>query len=455
MNITQEKIDNLNAIIKVQLNETDYQDKIENQLKEYRKNASIPGFRKGHVPMGMIKKMVGTNLLVEELNKILSQSLQDYLIKEKLDVLGNPLPKMDEEEKIDWENQKEFEFNYEVGLAPNVTLDKLDKYKFDVYKIKVTDKDVKKYVDDLARRYGKMTNPEVAEADDMLFGKFEELDATGNIKEGGINHSSVVIIKSVTDKKLQKELVGAKKGNSFKINPKTVSEYETDQAQALGIEVSQLKSIISQFNYTVEKVNRVIPSEINQELFDKVFGPEAVKSEKEFNDKIAEELNKGLLIDSERKFLADVQKELLKTLNLKLPDTFLKKWIAASNEKPISEAQIEAEYDQYAESLKWQLIKNKLIEQNDIKVTSEEVVDYTKGLLTQQMQNMGMQDVDDEQLTQTATNVLQNQEEARRIYEMLYDEKLNSVFKTSFKLKDKEIEYEKFIELVNKEVKGK
>ncbi|MBW6484214.1 MAG: trigger factor [Vicingaceae bacterium] len=451
MNITQEKIDDLNAVIKVQLKEEDYQDKIDAQLKEYRKKASIPGFRKGNVPMGMIKKMVGTNLLVEELNKILSDSLQNYLINEKLDVLGNPLPKMEDEEKIDWENQKEFEFKYEVGLAPSFNLDKLDKFKFEVYKINVSDKDVQKYVDDLARRYGKMTNPEVAEADDMLFGKFEELDATGNSKEGGINHSSVVIIKSVTDKKLQKELIGAKKGDVFKINPKTVSEHETDQAEALGVDVSQLKSIISQFNYTVEKVNRVIPTELNQELFDKVFGPETVKSEKEFRAKIAEELNKGLLVDSENKFINDVQEELLKSLNLKLPDAFLKKWIVASNEKPISSEQIEAEYDQYAKGLKWQLIKNKIIELNDVKVAAEEVVDYTKGLLMQQMQGMGMGDIDDERLSETANNVLQNQEEARRIYEMLYDSKLKDIYKSTFKLKEKEIDYENFVSLVNKQ----
>jgi len=451
MNITQEKIDDLNAVIKVQLKEEDYQDKIDTQLKEYRKKASIPGFRKGNVPMGMIKKMVGTNLLVEELNKILSDSLQNYLINEKLDVLGNPLPKMEDEEKIDWENQKEFEFKYEVGLAPSFKLDKLDKFKFEIYKIKVSDKDVQKYVDDLARRYGKMTNPEVAEAGDMLFGKFEELDATGNSKEGGINHSSVIIIKSVTDKKLQKELVGAKKGDTFKVNPKSVSEHQTDQAEALGVDVSQLKSIISQFNYTVEKVNRVIPTELNQELFDKVFGPETVKSEKEFRAKIAEELNKGLLVDSENKFINDVQEELLKSLNLKLPDAFLKKWIVASNEKPISSEQIEAEYDQYAKGLKWQLIKNKIIELNDVKVAAEEVVDYTKGLLMQQMQGMGMGNIDDERLSETANNVLQNQEEARRIYEMLYDSKLKDIYKSTFKLKEKEIDYENFVSLVNKQ----
>ncbi len=451
MNITQEKIDDLNAVIKVQLKEEDYQDKVENQLKEYRKKASVPGFRKGHVPMGMVKKMVGTNLLVDELNKILSDTLQEYLTNEKLEVLGNPLPKMEDDETIDWENQKEFEFKYEVGLAPSFKVDSLDKLKVDAYKIKVSDKDVQKYVDDLARRYGKMTNPEVAEKDDMVFGKFEELDGEGKVKEGGITNSSVIIINAVTDKNLQKQLVGAKAGDMFVVDPKTVSEHESDQAQAIGVDVNELKNIISKFNYTVEKVNRVIASDLNQELFDKIFGEGTVKSEKEFRDKIAEELNKGLIADSDRKLKADIQDALMDSLKLKLPDTFLKKWIKASNEKPITDEQIELEYDMYAKSLQWQLIENKIIEANEIKVEFEEVIDYTKGLLTQQMQSMGMPTNDDEQLTQTAQSVLQNQEEARKIYGMLYDSKLMDLYKSTCKLKEKEVSLEEFEKLLAKQ----
>ena len=451
MNITQEKIDDLNAVIKVQLKEEDYQDKVENQLKEYRKKASVPGFRKGHVPMGMVKKMVGTNLLVDELNKILSDTLQEYLTKEKLEVLGNPLPKMEDDETIDWENQKEFEFKYEVGLAPSFKVDSLDKLKVDAYKIKVSDKDVQKYVDDLARRYGKMTNPEVAEKDDMVFGKFEELDGEGKVKEGGITNSSVIIINAVTDKNLQKQLVGAKAGDTFVVDPKTVSEHESDQAQAIGVDLSGLKNIISKFNYTVEKVNRVIASDLNQELFDKIFGEGVVKSEKEFRDKIAEELNKGLIADSDRKLKADVQDALMDSLKLKLPDTFLKKWIKASNDKPITDEQIEAEYDMYSKSLQWQLIENKIIEANEIKVEFQEVIDYTKGLLTQQMQSMGMPANDDEQLTQTAQSVLQNQEEARKIYGMLYDSKLMDLYKSTCKLKEKQVSLEEFEKLLAKQ----
>jgi len=447
MNITQEKVDDLNAIIKVQVSQEDYQANVDKVLKDHRKNANVPGFRKGHVPMGMIKKQVGTNVLVDEINKILSDSLQKFITEEDLNLLGNPLPKLDEQNTIDWESQKDFEFNYEVGIAPEFDVDLGSKLKLDYYKIKVADKDVDKYINDVAKRYGKMTNPEVADADDMLFGKFEELDGSGNIKEDGINHSSVIIISAVTDKKLQKSLVGAKAGDTFELDPKKVSEHETDQAAALGVDVSVLKNIISKFKYTVEKINKVIPAELNQDLFDKVYGPNAVKDEKEFRAKVSDELGKGLSVDADRKLKADIQEKLIDKLKLKLPDTFLKRWIVASNEKPISAEQVEEEYDGYAKGLQWQLIENKIIKNNDIKVLPEEVVEHTKGLLKQQMAGMGMPDNSDEELTETANRVLQNEEEARNLYMMMYDTKLMELYKSSIKLKEKEVSYEDFVKL--------
>ncbi len=448
MNITKEKIDNLNAVIKVQLNQTDYQEKVDKVLKEHRNKANIPGFRKGHVPMGMIKKMVGTNIIVDEINKLLSESLQKYITDEKLDLLGSPLPKLEEQNKIDWETQTDFEFKYEVGLAPQFDVDLDAKYNLEHYKIKVADKDVQKYISDVAKRYGKMSNPEVAQEDDMLFGKFEELDGTGNIKEGGISHSTVVIIKSVTDSNLQKSLIGAKASDTFNLDPKKVSEYESDQAAALGVDVATLKTIISKFRYTVEKINKIIPAEINQELFDKVYGKDVVKDETEFKAKVAEELGKGLSIDADRKLKADIQEKILEKLKIELPNEFLKRWIIASNEKPISKEQVESEYKEYAKSLKWQLVENKIIKANDIKVLPDEVVDYTKGLLAQQMAGMGMPLNNDEELTDTAKRVLQNEEEARNIYMMMYDQKLMELYKNSLKLKEKEISYEDFMKLV-------
>ena len=450
MNITREKVDDLNEIIKVELNQADYQDKVDVILKDHRKKANIPGFRKGHVPMGMVKKMVGPNVMVDEINKILSESLYEYLAKEKLDVLGSPLPKLEEQEKIDWENQTDFEFKYEVGLSPQFDLEVGTKYKFDKYIIKVADKDIDKYIDDVARRYGKMTNPEVAAKDDMLFGKFEELDGKGQVLEEGITHSSIIVISSVTDKKLQKKLVGAKPTDTFELDPKKISEHETDQAAAIGVNVADLKAIISKFRFTVEKVNHMNPTEINQELFDKVFGPNAVKTEAEFRAKISEELSKGLIVDSDRKLKADIQNKLLDKLKLSLPDEFLKRWIVASNEKPISQEQVETEYEEYAKGLKWQLIENKIIKDNDIKVSNEEVLAHTKDLLVQQMAGMGMPTDNDEELTATANRVLQNEEEAKNIYAMMYDNKLMELYKSSFKLKNKEVGYDDFVKIVSK-----
>lgn len=446
MNITQEKVDDLNAVLKVKLDQADYQEKVDKILKDYRKKANIPGFRKGHVPMSLIKKQYGTGVMVDEINKILSEELHNYITSEKLDILGNPLPKLDEQDKIDWTNQTDFEFNYEVGLAPQFDL-ALNKFKFDYYKIKVANKDVDKYVNDVAKRYGKMTNPEVAEDDDMLYGKFEELDGSGNVIEGGITHNSVLIIKSVTDKKLQKALVGSKAGDTFDLDPKTVSEHEGDQAAAIGVNVADLKNIISKFRFTAEKINRVIPAEINKDLFDKVYGPDAVKDEKEFRAKIEDELGRGLSVDADRKLKADIQEEIIKKLKLDLPNEFLKRWIKASNEKPITDEQLENEYDEYSKGLQWQLIENKIIKDNDIKVSPEEVMEHTKGLLKQQMSGMGMPEPDDAELTDTANRVLQNEEEARNIYMMMYDNKLMTLYKTTFKLKEKEVSYDDFIKL--------
>lgn len=449
MNISQEKVDDLNALLKVQLTEEDYKDKVDKVLKDYRKNANIPGFRKGQVPMGIIKKKVGTSALVEEINKILSDNLHKYITENELDILGNPLPKLDQQEKIDWENQTNFEFVYEVGLSPQFEVEISDKIKFDKYVIKASDDVIEKQITDLRKRYGKMTNPEVAEQEDMLYGKFNELEGE-EIKAGGINHSSVIIIDAVTDKKLQKELVGKKPGDVIDLDPKKVSENESDQAAAIGVKVEELKNITSKFRFTVEKINRMIPAELNQDFFDKLFGPDAVKTEKELKEKVKEELEKGLVLDSDKKLRADIQDSFMKKLKLDLPNDFLKKWIKASNEKPISDEQIEAEYDQYAKGLKWQLIENKIIKDNDIKVEHEEVIDYTKGLLTQQMANMGMPSGDDKELTETAHRVLQNEQEARNIYANLYDSKLMELYKSNFKLKEKEIDYDSFIELVNK-----
>lgn len=446
MNISKEVIDDLNAVIKVHVSPEDYEPKVESALREYKKKVNLPGFRKGHVPMGMVKKMAGKSVLAEELNKILSESLQKYISEEKLEILGNPLPK--EDTKIDFENQTEFDFEYEVGLAPKFEVNLDDKLKVEKYKVKVDDKLIEKYVDQARRRYGKMTNPEVVEEKDMVYGTFQELNDDGSVKEDGIKHQSIIVIEEITDKKLQKEFIGKKVGDAVVLDPHVISSNEIDAAAALGIKTEEFKTLKSNFKFTIEKINRLIPAEINQDFFDKIYGPNVVKSEDEFRNKIKEEIEKGLELDSDRKFKMDVQDKLIDKLKLKLPDAFLKKWILASNEKPISPEQVEKEYDLYAKSLIWQIIENKIFKNYDVKVDFDEVVNYTIELIKNQMGEMAA-NMSEEELKNTAHRVLQNQEEARNIYGQLYDNKLMELFKEKVNIKEKEISYDEFVKLFN------
>mgnify|MGYP001380204437 CR=1 FL=1 len=446
MNISLEKKDDLNGVITITLTPEDYQENVDKQLRGYRKNASLPGFRKGKVPMGMIKKMVGTQVLVEEINKVLSDALNKYIIENKLDILGQPLPK-ENDKPIDWNNDKEFTFNYDVAFAPEFKVDINGKTNFDKYVVKIDEKLIDRFVEDAARRYGKLEDAEKAVEEDMLFGKFEELDENGNQIEGGITNESYIVISEVTDKKLQKKLIGAKKGDEIIIDDITaISKNHNDVAGALGITHEQLHNVKNKFKFTVENVKHLVPHELNQELFDKIYGEGQVKSVEEFRNRIKEELEKGLQTDIDKKLYADIQNKLIEKLSLPLPDEFLKRWIVATNEKPISKEDLEREYPAYAKNLQWQLIENKIIKDNDLKVTHEEVVDFVKQILKQRYESMGMP-VDDEMLNQATGEVLKNQEELQNIYAKLYDDKLMELFKEKFKINEKEIDYDKFLEL--------
>ena len=321
MHITQEKIDALNTLVKIKLVPEDYEESVSKRLKEYRKKAKIPGFRPGNVPMGVVKKMAGKGTLIEEVNKILSNSIYKFITENKLDILGNPLPKGNDEKEIDWENQQDFEFTYELGLAPEFEIELSEKLKFDRYVVKIDQKLIDQYTNDVAKQYGKMTNPEVAEDDDILYGQFEELDSNGLPKEEGITNSSSLIIQAVSDKKLKKLLIGAKSGDRFEIKVQQFKD-DTDIERMLGVTREAAKKIT--FSFNLEKVNRLLPADLNQELFDKVYGPGVVKSKEEFHNKVADEIKSRFETTTDQKLQADVQLKLIDKLKLSLPDEFLK-----------------------------------------------------------------------------------------------------------------------------------
>ena len=442
MNITQEKIDALNAKLKVQLSSEDYQEKVEAVIVNYRKTASIPGFRKGKVPMGQVKKMIGKSVLIDEVNKLLQEAIYKHITENKVEVLGNPLPLTSE---VDWDNATDFEFEYEMGLAPEfkVTLDK--KSKFDYLQIVADKKMVDHYVTDMAKRYGKMTQPEKSEKTDLMMGEFTQLDGEGNVLEGGINHTSSVALDIIQDKKAQKALVGLAEGDEVKLH--ITKDFSNDAHHMLNIKKEELETLDADFTFKVNKISRMEPADMTQDLFDKVFGKDTVKSEKEFRAKVKEEVEKSFVGESDNKLKNDVILHLIKKTKLSLPDTFLKKWLVTTNEQGLTEEQVEQEYEQYSKSLKWQLIENKIIKDNELEEKNEDVISNTKELIVANFAQYGQPAPEDKKLEEIAVQVLGNEEERKKVYNQLYDVKTMSLYKEKFSLKNKEVTYDEFVKL--------
>ena len=336
-----------------------------------------------------------------------------------------------------------------MGLSPafEVKMDK--KSKFDYLKIKADKKMVDHYTADMAKRYGSMTNPEKSEKTDLMFGEFTQLDMEGNVLEGGISHTASVALDVVSDKKAQKALIGVAQDEEVVV--KITNKFSGDVAHMLNISKEEAENLNSDFRFTVKNINRMAPAEMNQELFDKVFGKDAVKNEKEFKAKIKEEVEKSFVGESDNKLKNDVILHLIEKVKLDLPDTFLKKWLVQTNENGLTAEQVEAEYEQYSKSLKWQLIENKIIKDNDLEVKHEDVITHTKELIVQNFAQYGQPAPEDKKLDEIATQVLTNEEERKKGYNQLYDAKTLEIYKAKFKLTEKTVTYDEFVKLASEQ----
>jgi trigger factor len=449
MNVTRQEVNAETALLKVQVTPADYQGKVSASLEKYRKTAKVPGFRPGKVPMGLIQKQYGKAVLAEEMNKLVSDALYGYVQEQKLEILGNPIPKADTEVVGDFDNPGDFEFTYEIGYAPSIELKLTNKSKYDYVQVKIDDKLVDQQLDDLRRRYGKLISVEEVGDSDMILAQFVELNEDGAIKEGGIMHSSTTSMEFVEDKKAKKSLVGKKKGDKVTVSASTITRGDSDKAAMLGIKPEELANHSDSYQMTINDIKRMELAELNQELFDKLFGEGAVSSEKELRERIANDLTQMFVNDSDRLFTRSIYRDLVDNTPVNLPNDFLKRWIQLSNEKPITIEQIEADYDQYAKDLKWQLIQGHIFKANDIKLDQAEAVEFTKGLVANQYAQYGIPAPEDAELTKQAVGALSNKEEANRIYDMLAEAKLTQFFKSTVKMNTKEVSYDEFVSLAN------
>jgi len=439
MNVVEEKIDDLNAVLRITVEENDYSEKVNSTLKKYKKDANIPGFRPGKTPMSLIKKKFGHGVLADELNNLVNQSLNDFIQKNNLNILGQPLPKNDEEVKGDFDNPAEFEFAYEIGLAPDFKISLSKKNKYDYLKVDVADDMLDKEVENLTRRYGKLVSADKVGEKDMVLGEFTE-------KDGDISNNSTISLEFIEDAKVKKQFIGKKVGDVITVEPKAVSKDTKDLAAMLAITEEEAENLTSKFDFKITDIKNMIPAAIDQELFDKLFGEGNVKSEEELRAKIKTDLENMFRGDSDKLFSQKVTEDLIEKTQFDLPEEFLKRWIHISNEEKISMDQIESDFVNYRNSLKWQLIQNKLTTENNLKVEPQEALEYTKGLLVNQFAQYGMPAPEHKELEDQAKNVLSNQEEANKIYDNLYGNKILNYFKETVKINEKALPYEKFIE---------
>jgi len=450
MNITRENIDDVNAVIKVLIEKSDYEKTVADALKEYRQKASIPGFRPGKVPVGLIKKRFGKSVLLEEVNKMLSQNLSKYLVEEKLNILGEPLPNEEQQKNIDWDNDEDFEFAFDIALAPEVsiTLDKRSKY--DYYKIAVSDKMIDEQVDMATNQLGENVPDDEVKEDSTVRGDFVQLNENGEEVPDGIQPKGVLLaVDKMKDEEIKNSFIGKKKDDVLVFDPVKAFDDRHEVGHMLNISHEEADELNSEFRFTITEILKWEEAEMNEEFFKKLYGDDTeVKTEEDFRNKIKEELEANLEHSSEHKFALDTRDTLVEKVNMELPETFLKRWLLATN-KELTEEQLEKDFDSFIKDLQWQLIKNSLIKENELEVTPEETQDFARQLARAQYNQYGIYDIPEEQIDSFAKMIMEKPEESERIYRKLYEDKVVSVVKDKVTLQEKEVSQEEFNEMMN------
>lgn len=437
MDIQLDQKSKTEALIKINLKEADYQPKVEEKLKEYSKKAQIKGFRPGKVPQSLINKMYGKSILVDEINHMVSHKVMDYIKENDIQILGDPLPNAEKAADIDWENGKDFEFEYEIGIAPEFDLKVDNKIKVDTFSIKIEGKLIDETVTNLQKQFGETTNPDVSEDGDSLYGEIvvegDDENATGTLLD--FDH---------VEKKVQKDMIGKKAGDVLEFDPAKAIKNE-DQRNAF---LATNQGLTGKIKFEVKKVNRTTPAEINQDMFDKTFGKDAVKTEEEFREKIKVSISENYVKETEGYTELKIRDKFIEKTKMELPDTFLKKWLELSNKNNLTKEQIDQDYPLYANDLKWSLIKNKISKDSEIKVEHEEVVEEAKNMIRVQFGSMGMSDAMEQNIDAFADNYLKGEEGQNymKLNEKVFNDKVMAYIRENISIKAKEVTADEYRE---------
>lgn len=447
MNISKKDIDQNNAVITISVTKQDYAEKVEKSLRDYRKKANMPGFRPGNVPIGLIKKMYGKAVVAEEINNLVSQGLADFIEENNLPILGQPLPNEEDPAEYDFETQESFDFHFDVGLAPEFEVEFSRFSSVPFYDITVSEEMIENQIKSYTSRFGKYEQVDMVEAKDMVKGKLTELE-NGDVKEGGISVDDAVLTPDYMKDEEQKSLfVGKNKGETVVFNPLKAFENETEISSLLKIKKEEVKDVTSDFQLEISGITRYEEGEVNQELFDKVYGEGTVSSLDEFKEKITANIKESLTADSLYKFNIDARQAVVSEFkDLQFPEAFLKRWLLENN-KELTPEKIEEDYPKMIEDLVWQLAKDKIAKANEIKVEMSDVEEYGRKVAKAQFAQYGMVGLGDEILDNYVKDMMKKEETVRNFIDRAAEEKVLAVIHQNVKLDEKQISIEDFNKL--------
>ena len=435
MNITKTQVDALNAVITIAIAKEDYAAQVEKKLYDYKKNAAISGFRKGAVPMSVIQKQYGKPAVQEEVNKVLQTALSKFLSSERLDLLGNPIPKMDE--NFDWDAD-DFTFEFEIGLAPEFSVDLSAANNVTRYTIIADDKMLNDQVERIAKQYGKLISQAEVKEDFEVRGTFTN-------EENGINAPANFGLDIFADKKVAKAFIGKKVGDVVAIGTKGLFDDDHKLMDYLKIGHDDVHGLDISVDFTIEEINEIEKAEFNQELFDKLFGPGIISSIEELKAKIKEDAETQFAQQADQKFLNDVTESLIENTKFDLPASFLKKWMKTMGETPLTDEQIEEEYAKAEKGLRFQLIEGRVMADNKMQITFEDLKAHTAEIIKKQMAQFGQLNPSDEEVAGIVARVMGNQDEVKRLSEQVMGEKMIGLYNDKVKAKSKEVNYDQFI----------
>ena len=436
MKVSRNDIDKLNSVLKIEIDKKDYESNVDKVLVDYKKKANIPGFRKGHTPIGLIKKQYGVSVKVDEVNKLMQKGLNDFLTSEKIAILGNPIPK--EGTEIDW-NSDQMSFEFEIGLSPEFVVSLKNKKAIESFEIEADAKMINGQIENIQSQYGKLVSKTVVE--DGF-----ELNVNFVNTEFNIDNTSTFQLKNIKGK-----------SNKDSIKKMKIGDVITLKTSGLFIEDSELtshlklnddnKDVVNSININLKEINEKIPADLDQELFDKLFGKDTIKSVTDLKKKLKSDAEKNFVNQSDQKLLNDVTEYLIENTKFNLPETFLKKWMQTAGENKLSKEEAEAEYEKSEKGLRYQLIESKIIEMNEIKIDSDQIKNFSKDLIKVQMMQYGQANPEEKELESISQRILSNKEEVKRISDQLLSQKLITLFKSELKFKTNKVSYEKFIEM--------